>query len=129
MQLDDGARSDIVMVRPDRLWLLSGMDLEHGEFVHRSQWRLEPWPQRFEMPVLANAARMPSSLQLHELHYDRFLQPRWFDDGLWGRVALTPLTLAADVALGPGLVSFLRWLSGRDANADVGTRGRRQPLR
>ena len=53
-------------------------------------------------------------MRLQEEYYQRSSRPVLIDGELLGKVALTPLTLALDVVLGPGAGDFLRWISGKD---------------
>jgi hypothetical protein len=39
-------------------------------------------------------------------------RPAWFDGSLLARAALTPITLAADLVLGPQALGFFEWVTG-----------------
>lgn len=64
------------------------------------------------------------------LHLDRghTVHATILDRGLLGRVLATPVTLAADLVLGPGLLNLVQRLSGDSASTDQqDTRGGRDP--
>jgi hypothetical protein len=117
VRVQRGGEAAILRLRPDRVWLASALDGDGGRCVHRSRWRLRSAPGPAAVPSADDAPRIASSLRLQEERHRRTIRPAVFDEGLLARVALTPLALAADLALGPGVGDFLRWLSGRGPRA------------
>ncbi len=117
-----GQAATVLRLRPDRLWLLSGLHAEGETFTHHSSWHLQSQPLRLAAPPAANAPRIASTLRLQQDQYARSIQPVLLDGELLLRVAMTPVTLALDVVLGPGAGDFLNWLVG----TDFPIRGRKQ---
>ncbi|HEX6812983.1 MAG TPA: hypothetical protein VF384_15265 [Planctomycetota bacterium] len=107
-----GSDSTILRLRPDRLWLLSGLEAHGERFVHRSGWHLQTMPMPLAVEPAVDAERFATALQLQQERYERSSHPVLIDGGLVAKVALTPVTLALDLALGPGVGDFLRWITG-----------------
>ena len=108
-----GEDSRVLRVRPDRLWLLTGLSVEQGRHVHRSSWRLESPPRYRARRPDETAPRIASLLRLQqELYVPYEFEP--FDLEFWKRVVWTPFALAADLVFGPPLVRFWYWITGRD---------------
>ncbi|MEO6594702.1 MAG: hypothetical protein ABIP94_08105 [Planctomycetota bacterium] len=114
--------STMLRLRPDHVWLLSGLQVDGERCVHRSSWYLQAAPGPLAAPPAVDAPRIVSTLQLQEDHYQRSFHPVLVDGDLLARVAMTPVTLALDVVFGPGLGDFLRWISGK--GPDPGDRRR-----
>jgi hypothetical protein len=114
-----GTESRILRVRPDRLWLLGGLQVDGDRCVHRSSWFLQSAPRALGAPPEADALRIVTTLRLQEERYQRWLHPVVVDGGLLARIAATPVTLGLDLVLGPGAADFLRWITGKPPAADV----------
>jgi len=115
VRVGHGGDSTILRVRPDRLWLLSGLDVDGDHFVHRSNWHLQAAPLSLEARPAVDAPRWQATLRLQENQYQRSLHPVLIDGEFLANVALTPVALAFDVFFGPGAgVDFLRWLTGKN---------------
>ena len=113
VRIGHGDDSTILRLRPDRLWLLSGLDAEGDHFVHRSYWHLQAAPLSLEARPAVDAARWRATLRLRENQYQRSFHPVLIDGEFLVNVALTPVALAFDVFFGPGGGDFLRWLTGK----------------
>lgn len=112
VRVEHGDGSTLVRVRPDRLWLLAGFDRTDQGFVHRSVWRLQRRPEPGATAPAADAPPCSAHLWLRESHWQRWYHPVWLDPDLVTRIVLTPIALAADIALGPGAGDLLAWLTG-----------------
>jgi hypothetical protein len=105
-------RTSFVRVRLDRLWLLAELRPSERGFTQTSAWHLQRRPRLRSLPPLADAVTFPAHLQLREVQWQRAWQPTWFDGSLLTRAALTPITLAADLVLGPQALGFFEWVTG-----------------
>jgi len=105
-------RTSYVRVRLDRLWLLAELHASERGFTQSSTWHLQRRPRLHSLPPLADAVTFPAHLQLREVQWQRSYQPTWFDGSLLARAALTPITLAADLVLGPQALGFFEWVTG-----------------
>jgi hypothetical protein len=108
-----GGDSTILRLRPDRLWLMGGLHVDGDRFVHRSTWQLQAAPLSLEARPAVGAPRLQASLRLQENLYQRWTRPVLLDGEFFGKVALTPLTLAFDLVFGPEVGDFLRWITGK----------------
>ncbi|MCU0864420.1 MAG: hypothetical protein MUC36_11540, partial [Planctomycetes bacterium] len=111
-----GDDSTLVRLRPDRLWLLAGLEQTDRGFVHRSDWHLQRCPQHGATAPTADAPHCVAHLRLQEAHWQRWYHPVWFDSELATRILVTPIALAADLVLGPGAPDLFGWLLGRRAD-------------
>ena len=111
-RLAHDGRTSYVRVRLDRLWLLAELHPSERGFTQSSAWHLQRRPRLRSLPPLADAMTFPAHLQLREVQWQRAWQPTWFDGSLLARAALTPITLAADLALGPQALGFFEWVTG-----------------
>ncbi len=118
-----GSDSTILRLRPDRLWLFCGLDVDGDRFVHRSSWHLQTTPLPLAVRPAVDAKHFAVTLRLQENHYQRSFHPVLIDGEFFAKVAITPVTIALDLVLGPGVGDFLRWISGK--NPDSGDRQRR----
>ena len=50
--------------------------------------------------------------------YERSFHPVLIDGDFFGRLAVTPLTLAIDIVFGPQVGDFLSWLTGKSPGGD-----------
>ena len=108
-----GGDSTILRLRPDRMWLLSGLDLDGDRLLHRSKWHLQAAPVSLEVRPAVDALRLQATLRLQENQYQRSIHPVLMDGEFLAKVALTPVTLALDIVFGPELGDFLNWIMGR----------------
>jgi len=100
-------------VMPARVAALLGsstvVDADKGECMHTSRWLAEA-PRR---EALGNS---PSTLGPLSEHITHVHETTWrgaaVDGGFFKRVLATPLTLACDIALGPGVLPLWQALSG-----------------
>lgn len=111
-RLEHAGRTSYVRVRLDRLWLLAELHPSARGFTQSSAWHLQRQPRLRSLPPLADARTFPAHLQLREVQWQRAWQPTWFDGSLLARAALTPITLAADLVLGPQALGFFEWVTG-----------------
>ncbi len=109
-----GSESTILRVRPDRLWLSSELQVDGERCVHRSSWYLQATQHPIAAARAVDVSRIVSTLRLQEEYYQRSFHPVLVDGDLLARVALTPVTLALDLVLGPGAGDLLRWIAGTD---------------
>lgn len=114
VRVECGGEPTILRLRPDRLWLSSGLQFDGDRCVHRSTWHLQAASQSESALPAIDAPHIVSTLRLQEEYYRRSSHPVLIDGALLAKVALTPVTLALDVVLGPGVGDFLRWISGND---------------
>lgn len=124
VRVRQGGESTILCLRPDRLWLLSGLDVDGDRIVHRSTWHLQAAPVSLEERPAVDAPHWQATLRLQENLYDRWIHPVLIDGKFFGNVLLTPVTLALDLVFGPEVGDFLRWITGRNPVSDP-----RQPRR
>ena len=120
-----GDASTLVRLRPDRLWLLAGLEPTDRGHVHRSDWHLQRCPEYGAMAPMADAPRCVAHLSLQEAYWQRWYHPAWFDSDLATRILVTPIALAADLVLGPGAADLFGWLLGRRSD-HPGRRGNRE---
>jgi hypothetical protein len=118
VRVRSGGDATILRLRPDRLWLLSGLQVDGDRCLHRSSWHLEAAPRTLEPAPASEVPRIVSTLRLQEEYYQRSFHPVLVDGDLLLRVALTPVTLALDVVLGPGLDGLLQLISGKHGTVD-----------
>lgn len=113
LKLRRGGETRVLELRADRAWLLAGLEPvgQRGGMVHRSTWHLEPVVLADALPASGDAVMLPSTLALRERQYTQDTSFS-IDGGLIRRILLTPITVAADLAFGPQIVEFLRWLFG-----------------
>lgn len=114
----------VLRMRADRAWLLAGLERAGDRFTQRSGWRLQRAPARGAHSPGPGAARVPARLCIREQQLRRWSRPARFDGDLLLRVAATPFALALDLAFGPPLGRFLRWLGGRDSGGGEAERRR-----
>jgi hypothetical protein len=114
VRVQHGVDSTILRLRPDRLWLLSGLDVDGDRFVHRSSWQLQAAPLSLEARPAVDAPRWQATLRLQENLYQRSLSPVLMDGEFLKKLVLTPVTLAFDIFFGPGGGDFLRWITGQN---------------
>jgi hypothetical protein len=103
----------VLRLRPDRLWLLAGLDGADGEFVQQSNWYLQRVPGWRGVAPAADAPHCAAWLYLREAEGRLWSHPVWFDPDLLARIALTPIVLAIELTLGPGVAQLVDSLSGR----------------
>lgn len=113
VRVGKGSDSTILRLRPDRLWLLSGLEVAGDRVVHRSTWHLQAAPVFIEARPAADAPRWQATLRLQENLYQRWVHPVLIDGKFLANVVLTPLTLAFDLVFGPEVGDFLRWITGK----------------
>lgn len=117
VRVERGGESTVLRLRADRAWLLAGLERTGGRFVQRSAWRLQRTPLHGATPPGPGAPHVPTRLLVREQLLQRFSRPALFDGDFLVRLALTPVTFALDVVLGPGadtrLAALAAWLTGR----------------
>ncbi|HEX5054557.1 MAG TPA: hypothetical protein VFZ65_22465 [Planctomycetota bacterium] len=100
-------------LRPDRVWLSSGLHVDGERCTHRSSWYLQAAPAPLAAAPARDALRIDSTMLVQEDRYDRSFHAVVLDSGFLVKAVLTPVTLALDLVFGPGLGDFLRWISGK----------------
>lgn len=113
VRLDHGHERTFVRLRLDRVWMLAECDASERGFVHTSAWNLQRLPPQKALPPADNAPRIPARLWLFEREWQRSFHRNWPVLDVLARTALTPITLAADLALGPGALDLFRALTGQ----------------
>lgn len=111
-----GDGSTLMRLRPDRLWLLAGLELTDQGFVHRSEWHLQRRPPSGAKAPATDAPHCIAHLCLREVHWQRWYHPVWFDPDLAIRILVTPIAFAADLTLGPGAADLFDWLTGSNSD-------------
>ena len=113
VRLDHGHERTFVRLRLDRVWMLAECDVSDRGIVHTSAWNLQRLPPQQALPPGDDAPRLPARMWLFEREWQRSFHRNWPVFDVLARTALTPITLAADLAFGPGALDLFRALTGQ----------------